>query len=118
GQLTSLLPLELLLYMGLLSWIPEASSSAVIYNSTNITEYANMMYYKSTKAGCAYRVCNTSQPPVLALACAFNNAPKLGEPFLVHSNGCRSDSDCEKYLPFSKCELNTTLCLAGNATFP
>ncbi|KAK5967913.1 hypothetical protein GCK32_006495 [Trichostrongylus colubriformis] len=90
----------------------------VIYNSTNIQNFANMIYYQSTKYGCALHMCDG--PPVThAFVCVFDKKPVLNAPLYIVSpsvNGCVNDSDCEKALPFAKCHVDTGLCLVTNNT--
>ncbi|KAK5976978.1 SCP domain-containing protein [Trichostrongylus colubriformis] len=90
----------------------------VIYNSRNIQNFANMIYYQATKYGCAIQTCN-GPPLTHAFVCVFDKKPVLNAPLYLVSpnvNGCVDDSDCERALPFAKCDVNTGLCLATNNT--
>uniref|UniRef100_A0A7I4XT75 SCP domain-containing protein n=1 Tax=Haemonchus contortus TaxID=6289 RepID=A0A7I4XT75_HAECO len=64
--------------LALASWMEEILNtnfgSQVTYTNQNMQDFANMMYYKSTKAGCAYQECNQPAPPRAVVACIFNSA--------------------------------------------
>ncbi|VDO73943.1 unnamed protein product [Haemonchus placei] len=65
-----------------------------------------MIYYKSTKAGCAYQECNQPAPPRAVVACIFNSAPQLGKPIYPGTqgvNGCNKDSDCSAVISGTTC---------------
>ncbi|KAK6032145.1 SCP-like protein [Ostertagia ostertagi] len=52
-----------------------ALDSQVTYNNQKLQNFANMIYYKSTKVGCAYQKCDATgtTPAMYAVACAFNS---------------------------------------------
>ncbi|VDO51590.1 unnamed protein product [Haemonchus placei] len=51
----------------------------VVYSNTKLKEWANMVYYKSTKVGCYYNLCNTTGPTTQAIACLFNMVSRLAQ---------------------------------------
>ncbi|PIO62975.1 hypothetical protein TELCIR_15444 [Teladorsagia circumcincta] len=78
----------------------------VTYANQNMKDFANMIYYKSTKAGCSLRKCETK----FAVACVFDSAPELGKPLYIGSgsatvNGCNDDSDCSSVFAGAIVEL-------------
>ncbi|XGW24669.1 hypothetical protein V3C99_006251 [Haemonchus contortus] len=78
----------------------------VTYTNQNIEDFANMIYYKSTKAGCAYQECNQIEPPRAVVACIFNSAPQLGKPIYPGTqgvNGCNTDSSCSAVFSGTTC---------------
>ncbi|PIO75673.1 SCP-like protein [Teladorsagia circumcincta] len=102
----------------------------VKYTDTKLQDFANIIYYKTTEYGCHYQVCtnNIAMVPVSVLACVFNNAPQMNEPLYMASttgrvDGCNFDSDCQEYVPFSKCTATAStsnsyrgLCYTTNVT--
>ncbi|XGW24668.1 hypothetical protein V3C99_006251 [Haemonchus contortus] len=80
--------------------------SQVTYTNQDLQEFANMMYYKSTKAGCAYQECNQPAPAVAVVACVFNSAPEIGKPIYPATagvTGCNNDGDCSSVFNGTKC---------------
>ncbi|KAK5964712.1 hypothetical protein GCK32_009291 [Trichostrongylus colubriformis] len=86
----------------------------VIYRYQIIENFANIIYYQSTKFGCHLKICNVTHAVLTALVCVFDKSPILNSPLYIVSqnrvNGCASDSDCEQALPFAKCNGTTGLC--------
>ncbi|XGW24666.1 hypothetical protein V3C99_006249 [Haemonchus contortus] len=96
--------------LALASWMEEILNtnfgSQVTYTNQNMQDFANMMYYKSTKAGCAYQKCNQPAPPRAVVACIFNSAPETGKPIYLGTagvTGCNNDGDCSSVLNGTKC---------------
>uniref|UniRef100_W6NVT1 SCP extracellular domain containing protein n=1 Tax=Haemonchus contortus TaxID=6289 RepID=W6NVT1_HAECO len=96
--------------LALASWMQEILNtnfgSQVTYTNQNMKDFANMIYYKSTKAGCAYQQCNQPAPPRAVVACIFNSAPQLGKPIYPGTqgvNGCNKDSDCSAVISGTTC---------------
>ncbi|KAK6026530.1 hypothetical protein OSTOST_07490 [Ostertagia ostertagi] len=75
---------EKLINITLTIWKNEAAvtDGQVTYTSERMKEFANMLYYKSTKVGCSYRACTTT----FAVACVFNSAPEIGKPIYMGSS--------------------------------
>ncbi|PIO67629.1 SCP-like protein, partial [Teladorsagia circumcincta] len=75
----------------------------VKYTDTRLQDFANIIYYKSTEFGCYYQTCNKrGMPRRAALACVFNNAPKMHEPLYIINKegrvpGCSYDSNCNRH---------------------
>ncbi|XGW24657.1 hypothetical protein V3C99_006243 [Haemonchus contortus] len=78
----------------------------VVYSNTKLKEWANMVYYKSTKVGCYYNFCNLTGPPTHAIACLFNMVPQENQPVYNPTqgvDGCNLDENCSGKLSGSTC---------------
>nr|CDJ84047.1 SCP extracellular domain containing protein [Haemonchus contortus] len=96
--------------LALATWMEEILhtnfGTQVTYTNQTLQEFANMIYYKSTKAGCAYQQCNQPAPPRAVVACIFNSAPETGEPIYLGTagvTGCNNDGDCSSVFNGTKC---------------
>uniref|UniRef100_A0A7I4XT78 SCP domain-containing protein n=1 Tax=Haemonchus contortus TaxID=6289 RepID=A0A7I4XT78_HAECO len=99
-----------LINLALASWMEEILhtnfGNQVTYANQNLQEFANMIYYKSTKAGCACQKCNQPAPPRAVVACIFNSAPESGKPIYLGTagaTGCNNDEDCSSVINGAKC---------------
>ncbi|XGW24660.1 hypothetical protein V3C99_006245 [Haemonchus contortus] len=96
--------------LALASWMQEILNtnfgSQFTYTNQNMKNFANMIYYKSTKAGCSYQSCSNLTSPVAVVACVFDSAPQLGKPIYPSTqgvNGCNKDSDCSAVIFGTTC---------------
>nr|AEP82917.1 venom allergen/ancylostoma secreted protein-like 2 isoform 3 [Heligmosomoides bakeri] len=79
-----------------------------IYSNQNLESFANMIYYKSTKVGCAYQSCNAlpPYPAAQSVVCVFDNKPALNSqlyPPGTGTTGC-TDPDCANALTGATCQ--------------
>ncbi|CAJ0593022.1 unnamed protein product [Cylicocyclus nassatus] len=78
----------------------------VKYADTSMEPFANMIYHKTLKFGCAYRFCKSKSK--VALACVYDNRPVLDEPLYLadsmNKKGCVRDYPCKKIISNAVCE--------------
>nr|AEP82916.1 venom allergen/ancylostoma secreted protein-like 2 isoform 2 [Heligmosomoides bakeri] len=99
-----------------------------IYSNQNLESFANMIYYKSTKVGCAYNNCPalTPYPAGQAVVCVFDNKPALNSELYPPAaagvvTGCTADTSCAA-ITGATCVTTAGpdqgLCNAAGAAFP
>ncbi|CAJ0594539.1 unnamed protein product [Cylicocyclus nassatus] len=89
------------------------------YENESAKPFANMVYYKNLKVGCAHKICKNSENKI-AIACVYGEIPHFNEPLYIEESttkGCTDHKTCKAVLPKSECdtvELSPTLglCLA------
>ncbi|CAJ0593021.1 unnamed protein product [Cylicocyclus nassatus] len=78
----------------------------VKYTDTSMEPFANMIYHKTLKFGCAYRFCKSKSK--VALACVYDSRPLLEEPLYLadstNKRGCVRDYSCRKIFSNAVCE--------------
>lgn len=96
------------------------------YTDQRLETFANMVFYKSVRFGCAVNSCAASGvvPALQAAACVFNSAPVRNRPLYMSSTtlGCTSDKECDNVLHGSTCGTIVIppegLCFSNGANFP
>ncbi|CAJ0595411.1 unnamed protein product [Cylicocyclus nassatus] len=95
-------------------WLGTASLPLrdAMYTDEAIEPFANMIYHKSLRMGCAHQICGRSNNK-LAIACAYSKKPQLAEPLYNTQSrpkwGCTKRT-CKAVVSDSICNSNTGLC--------
>ncbi|CAJ0594871.1 unnamed protein product [Cylicocyclus nassatus] len=83
-------------------------SADVKYTDTIMEPFANIVYNKTLKFGCAYRYCDTTSK--VAIACVYEERPQEGEPLYsadsTSKKGCTTNNPCKKIIKGAVCENN------------
>ncbi|CAJ0597502.1 unnamed protein product [Cylicocyclus nassatus] len=83
-------------------------SADVVYTDTTMEPFANMIYNKTLKIGCAYLFCKDQGK--VALACVYEKRPIEGEPLYwadsKNDKGCTKDAPCKKLIKGAVCSSN------------
>ncbi|CAJ0597511.1 unnamed protein product [Cylicocyclus nassatus] len=80
-------------------------SADVLYTDTSMEPFANMIYNKTLKIGCAYLFCKNQGK--VALACVYEKRPVEGGPLYwadsKDDKGCTDDASCKELIEGAVC---------------
>lgn len=80
------------------------------YTDSGLYYFSNMVFYKTTKIGCAYEVCDEE----LTFTCLYDQAGYFTNAMMWETGeACSADSDCTTFEPRAHSTCDNGLCIKG-----